>query len=65
MSQITLSVSSILKGSEYALTIFSVKEINSIVLFEKNGKPYLTCVGSEKQRQPSRRKSFANYIYES
>ena len=38
---ISHSVQNILKGSAYALTIFSEKEIKAIELFDKNGKPYL------------------------
>ena len=45
-----LTIADILKGSEYALTIFSPKEVQALQLVEKAGKPYLTCFVTEKQR---------------
>ena len=44
-------VSNILQGSAYALSIFSAKEIKTLDLFEKKGKPYLTCSVTDKPRQ--------------
>ena len=44
------SVSDILKGSDHALTIFSEKEVKTIELWDKAGKPYLTCAASDKPR---------------
>jgi type I restriction enzyme M protein len=44
------SVSGILKGSDYALTIFTEKEIASLQLIDRNGKPYIPCAVSKKPR---------------
>jgi hypothetical protein len=38
-----LTVAEILRGSEYSLTLFSAEEVAGLELFERNGKPYLTC----------------------
>jgi type I restriction enzyme M protein len=45
-----LTVAGILKGSEYSLTLFSTKEVAALELFERNGKPYLNCLGTLKPR---------------
>jgi type I restriction enzyme M protein len=42
------SVTDILKGSDYALTIFTAKEVKAIELFDRSGKPYLTCAVRDK-----------------
>jgi type I restriction enzyme M protein len=52
----------ILKGSAYALTIFSEKEIKAIELFDKNGKPYLTCAASDKPR-PAKPEEIVRQLY--
>lgn len=44
-------VSQILKGTEYALTIFSLHEIAALSIFNKDGKPYLKCEVTDKPRQ--------------
>ncbi len=44
------TLTDILRGADYALTIFSEAEIKAIKLFERNGKPYVTCAASEKPR---------------
>lgn len=45
------NVSDILKGSEYALSIFTASEVQSLTLILKAGKPYLTCIATGKLRQ--------------
>ena len=47
---IMMTLADILRGSDYALTIFTELEIKAITLFERNGKPYVTCAASEKPR---------------
>ncbi len=59
---ISHSVQNILKGSAYALTIFSEKEIKAIKLFDKNGKPYLTCAASDKPR-PAKPEEIVRQLY--
>jgi type I restriction enzyme M protein len=44
------TVSDILKGSDFALTVFTDAEIKALKLFDKGGKPYLTCAVSDKPR---------------
>lgn len=46
------TVDSIFKNSDvkYNLTLFDKGDIEAIKLFEKNGKPYLTCFVTEKER---------------
>ena len=56
------SVQDILKGSAYALTIFSEKEIKAIELFDKNGKPYLTCAATDKPR-PAKPEEIVRQLY--
>lgn len=58
----TYSVSGILKGSSYALTIFTDKEIKAIDIFDRNGKPYLNCCGSKKQR-PAKPEEIVRQLY--
>ncbi len=43
-----LSVEEILSGSAHALTIFTADEIADLRIFEKRGKPYLTCYATGK-----------------
>ena len=59
---ISHSVQNILKGSAYALTIFSEKEIKAIELFDKNGKAYLTCAASDKPR-PAKPEEIVRQLY--
>ena len=56
------TVTEILKGSEYALTIFSEQEIKAIKLFDKGGKPYLTCAASDKAR-PAKPEEIVRQLY--
>lgn len=45
MRKRALTIAEILRGSEYALTLFSAKEVAALELFEKNGKPYWAATG--------------------
>ena len=38
-----LNVAEILRGTEYALTLFTAEEVAAIDIFDKGGKPYLSC----------------------
>ena len=56
------TITEILKGSEYALTIFSEREIKAVKLFDKGGKPYMTCAVSEKPR-PAKPEEIVRQLY--
>lgn len=56
------TITEILKGSEYALTIFSEQEIKAIKLFDRGGKPYTTCAASEKPR-PAKPEEIVRQLY--
>ncbi len=58
----TPSLLEILKGSEYALTIFTDMEIRAISLFEKAGKPYLKCFATDKDR-PAKPEEIVRQLY--
>jgi type I restriction enzyme M protein len=45
-----LTVAEILRGTEYALTLFTAQEVASIDIFDRDGRPYLTCAVSDKPR---------------
>lgn len=45
-----LTVAEILRGSEYSLTLFSAEEVAALELFDRDGKPYLTCWCTSKPR---------------
>lgn len=57
-----MTITEILKGSEYALTIFTEKEVKAIELFDKGGKPYLTCTASDKPR-PAKPEEIVRQLY--
>jgi type I restriction enzyme M protein len=44
------TVTEILRGSDYALTIFTAEEVAAIELYNKGGRPYLRCEASGKER---------------
>jgi type I restriction enzyme M protein len=44
------TVTEILRGSEYALAIFTPEEIVGLEIFEKGGRPYIRCAVSGKDR---------------
>jgi len=56
------TVSDILKGSDYALTIFTDAEVKALKVFGKNGKPYLTCAASDKPR-PAKPEEIVRQLY--
>jgi type I restriction enzyme M protein len=56
------TISEILKGSEYALTIFREKEVKAVEIFDKGGKPYLTCAVSDKAR-PAKPEEIVRQLY--
>src|SRR5437773_321097 len=43
-------VADILRGSEYALTLFSPEDIESIPLFWRSSRPYVRCLASDRNR---------------
>ena len=57
-----MTITDILKGSDYALTIFSEKEVKALEIFDKVGKPYLTCIGSDKAR-PAKPEEIVRQLY--
>ncbi|HVT58929.1 MAG TPA: N-6 DNA methylase [Thermoanaerobaculia bacterium] len=57
-----LTVAEILRGTEYALTLFNPEEVASIELFAINGKTYLTCVSTNKPR-PAKPEEIVRQLY--
>jgi type I restriction enzyme M protein len=57
-----LTVAEILRGSEYSLTLFSAEEVAALEIFEKNGKPYLTCWCTAKPR-PAKPEEIVRQLY--
>jgi type I restriction enzyme M protein len=55
-------ITEILRGTEYALTIFSQKEIEAVELFDRSGKPYLNCAVTDKPR-PARPEEIVRQLY--
>lgn len=55
-------IADVLKGSEYALTIFTGEEIASVELFDKSGKPYLRCAVNGKDR-PAKPEEIVRQLY--
>ena len=56
------TVADILKGSAYALSIFTDKEIKALKIFDRKGKPYLTCAASDKPR-PAKPEEIVRQLY--
>ena len=52
----------ILKGTEYAISIFSTSELAELSLYNRNGKPYLTCAASDKHR-PAKPEEIVRQLY--
>lgn len=59
---VTHVLSDILKGSEYALTLFTAKEIKAIHLIDKGGKPYIVCAVTDKPR-PAKPEEIVRQLY--
>ncbi len=57
-----MNVTDILKGSDYALTIFTEREVKALELFDRGGKPYLTCAASDKPR-PAKPEEIVRQLY--
>ncbi len=55
-------LSEILRGTEYSLTLFSADEVAALELFDRNGKPYLTCVATAKPR-PAKPEEIVRQLY--
>jgi len=55
-------VSGILKGSEYALTIFGPKDLDSLEFFEKKGKQSVICAVTGKPR-PAKPEEIVRQLY--
>jgi len=55
-------IADILRGSEYALTIFPQNYVSELGLFYKNDRPYLTCVVTEKLR-PAKPEEIVRQLY--
>ena len=60
--QRALTVAEILRGSEYALTLFSAEEVAPLELFDRNGKTYLTCLVTFKPR-PAKPEEIVRQLY--
>ncbi len=58
----TYTLTDILKGTDYALTIFSDAEIKAIKLIDKGGKPYLKCWATDKER-PAKPEEIVRQLY--
>ena len=56
------SITEILKGSEYALTIFTANEIKALKVIDKGGKPYLVCFATDKER-PAKPEEIVRQLY--
>ncbi|MCC6322273.1 MAG: type I restriction enzyme HsdR N-terminal domain-containing protein, partial [Phycisphaerales bacterium] len=56
------ALSDILKGTDYALTIFTDAEIKALTLFDKGGKPYLKCWATDKDR-PAKPEEIVRQLY--
>jgi type I restriction enzyme M protein len=55
-------IADILKGTDYALTIFTEDEIRQMEIFDKGGKPYITCSASDKAR-PAKPEEIVRQLY--
>lgn len=56
------TVADILKGTEYGLKMFSDADLKAITIFDKGGKPYLTCAVSDKAR-PAKPEEIVRQLY--
>jgi len=56
------TLTEILKGSEYALTIFDANEIAPLKVFDKKGKPYILCAASNNER-PAKPEEIVRQLY--
>src|SRR5262245_28369895 len=56
------TVADIIRGSDYALTIFPAKYVTDLKLFLKNDKPYLTCLITDRAR-PAKPEEIVRQLY--
>ena len=56
------TITEVLKGSDYALTIFTDAEIKALKVIERNGKPYVTCCATDKPR-PAKPEEIVRQLY--
>jgi type I restriction enzyme M protein len=56
------TITEILRGTAYALTIFPPKEVAALAPFLKNGKPYLKCIATDKDR-PAKPEEIVRQLY--
>lgn len=52
----------ILRGTDHALTIFQNEKIAGLEIYEKNGRPYLKCLATEKER-PAKPEEVVRQLY--
>ena len=57
-----VTVEDILRGTTHALTIFKPQAIVGLSIFQKRGKPYLTCYASGKDR-PAKPEEIVRQLY--
>jgi len=62
ISAVPPTITEILKGSEYALTIFLDDEIKALKIVDKGGKPYLRCLATDKDR-PAKPEEIVRQLY--
>jgi type I restriction enzyme M protein len=62
MGTATYLLPDILKGSEYALTIFEAAELSNLKIFDKKGKPYITCAAPDRER-PAKPEEIVRQLY--
>ena len=56
------TVTEVLKGSPYALTIFTNDDIGAVNLYDRGGKPYLRCFATDKAR-PAKPEEIVRQLY--
>ena len=59
---VPMTAAGILKGSAYALTIFSKPELDALEIYAKGGKPYLRCAASDVER-PAKPENIVRQLY--
>lgn len=57
-----VTIEDILRGTAHALTIFKPKTVAGLSIFDKRGKPYLTCYASGKDR-PAKPEEIVRQLY--
>jgi type I restriction enzyme M protein len=62
VNNVNYTITEILKGTEYALSIFSDQELKALKIFDQGGKPYIYCAASEKPR-PAKPEEIVRQLY--